>query len=268
MKIVIIHGSPRKGSTYNLTNTAKKTLAEMYNAEFTEFFLPQDAPAFCKGCFTCFYRGEDKCPDAQYIQPIIKAMDEADGFIVTSSMYALQISGGLKAFLDHASYCYVTHRPRFYTKKVLLLCTTAGAGIGNGLKYLRQNFNFWCVNRVYSCGFRVAAAKFTDIKPENRAKFEAKIAEVASKFGADIASGVLHAPSTLQTIMFRAIGGMVSGFEESNLDRQYWQNNGWLKKGVVYYDGVKKPNVFKQALQGLVGLMGKTGAKKEIEAAK
>ncbi|WP_409069976.1 hypothetical protein ACFLKB_12625 [Clostridium sp. FAM 1755] len=47
----------------------------------------------------------------------------------------MQITGLLKNSIDHMSYNF--HRPRFFTKKALVITTTAGAGhkdVANNIK--------------------------------------------------------------------------------------------------------------------------------------
>lgn len=255
MKIVILHGSPRKGITYALTEQAKRVLTEQHNAEFTEFFFHKDSPVFCKGCFNCIYKGEDKCPDAQYIAPIVQAMREADAWIVTTCIYSLQLTAGLKAFLDHTSYKYVTHRPEYFRKKVMLLAVSAGAGTTGTLKYLKKNFTYWLLNRVYTVGIASMAASVSGIPEKRWAKLSAKVEGVAQRFGDDVASGVLHRPKMIQVIMFRAIERMLQGFEETNIDRVFWQQKGYLNKGVSYIPDAGKPNLFQRAVQGIVAAL-------------
>ncbi|WP_347707330.1 NAD(P)H-dependent oxidoreductase [Clostridium sporogenes] len=50
-------------------------------------------------------------------------MEKADALIVTSPVYSLQITGLLKNSIDHMAYNF--HRPRFFTKKALVITTTA-----------------------------------------------------------------------------------------------------------------------------------------------
>lgn len=65
MRICIIHGSPRKGNTFKATEILKKEMQNNGKVKFAEYFLPKDMPHFCCGCFTCFEKGEDRCPHAQ-----------------------------------------------------------------------------------------------------------------------------------------------------------------------------------------------------------
>ncbi len=74
MKITIIHGSPRKGNTYEAANIVKEEMEKHDEIEFKEYFLPNDMPEFCRGCFSCFFKGESFCPHAKYVQPIVSDM--------------------------------------------------------------------------------------------------------------------------------------------------------------------------------------------------
>ena len=77
MKTVIIHGQSHKGSTYHIANQ----LAEKIGGDLTEFFLPRDFDEFCVGCTMCFMESEEKCPHYGKLQPLTRAMAEADVII-------------------------------------------------------------------------------------------------------------------------------------------------------------------------------------------
>ena len=62
-------------------------LADKLGGEVTEFFLPRDFGEFCCGCTNCFMKGEEKCPHYEKLDPITKAVDEADVLILTSPVY-------------------------------------------------------------------------------------------------------------------------------------------------------------------------------------
>ena len=54
MKITVINGTEKHGSTYNL----KEIFLSLFKdkAEITEYYLPKDCPGFCIGCTNCFFR--------------------------------------------------------------------------------------------------------------------------------------------------------------------------------------------------------------------
>ena len=129
MKYLIINGSPRKKTTYNIIKQAESNL----DSEFEEVHLMEEQIPICVGCMNCMMIGEDKCPHSDKIQPIIEKMNECDAIIIASPVYAMNVSSLLKNFMDHTAYLY--HRPCFFTKKALIVVSTAGAGHKKVAKY-------------------------------------------------------------------------------------------------------------------------------------
>ena len=257
MQMVIINGSPRKGITYKAISIVKDELESLGDVNFQEFNLPQDMPCFCSGCFKCFEKGEEFCPDARYVQPIVQALDEADGIIIGTPVYAMQISGGLKALFDHLAYCYINHRPRFYNKKALVISTTVGAGISNCNKYIKQNLSFWGVNRIYTVGKPVLAIKWDEIDKNKRDGFEKSLRLVAGKLFKDISNRKVYPPNFLQTIMFNVSKAIMLNIEDVSADRSYWKNNGWLDGRKQFLGEEIKPGIFNRSAGFITGLIFK-----------
>jgi len=248
MKIVVIHGSPRRGNTYEATQRFMQEMQSQGTAEFREFFLPKDMPEFCRGCFACIEKGEDKCPHAKYVQAIVSAIDEADALILTSPIYVLQLSGGLKALLDHLAYVYLNHRPRFMRKKAVIIATTAGAGLRNCIKYLTENLCFWGVNKIYSIGIQMMSIGWEDMKPERKEKYQARIGRIARLFYTDVASGRLHPPSLIQVVMFNAGQVLARSQADGVPDKEYWRQMGWDVPGSRYFVREAHLSLFKRAI--------------------
>ena len=131
MKITVINGSMRHGITWHCLEIMKQELAEYGEVEVEEFFLPEDMPHFCQGCFSCFMKGEDTCPHAAAVQPLAQAILRADVVALTSPVYAMDVSGQMKALLDHLCYQWLSHRPHplMFNKIGLILTTAAGSGL-------------------------------------------------------------------------------------------------------------------------------------------
>jgi len=49
MKITVINGNMRRGSTWHTMDLIRQELAKYDETEVTEFFLPKDMPHFCIG---------------------------------------------------------------------------------------------------------------------------------------------------------------------------------------------------------------------------
>lgn len=232
MKITIIHGGPRKGNTYKAAETVKSEMLKHGEVEFKEYFLPRDMPEFCKGCCNCFFKGENHCPHAEYVQPIVVDMLDSDGLIFTSPVYVLCESGCIKALLDHLAYMFMPHRPQkeIFSKKALILSTTAGAGTHGSMKPIATSLTFWGVNKIYRCGVTMWALSWEDMEAKRKKHYTKKIVKSANRFYNDVASKKRHHPSPIQWIMFHICRQMNKGTQTSkpSLDSAHWLANGWL----------------------------------------
>lgn len=230
MKICVIHGSPRKGNTYKATKILMSRLEKRGTIEFKEFYLPKDLPNFCCGCYNCFFKGEDKCPHAQFSQPIEQAMKEADGIIITSPVYTLAESGAVKAFLDHFGYMFIPHRPmeEMFSKIGMVISTTAGAGTGKAIKTISRSMKYWGMKRIYDCGLRIFAMSWEDMKTEKQNKFEKRLEKKADKFYSSLVKrNKIHA-GLFSRFMFFVMKKAILKYDDDNTDKKYWLQKGWL----------------------------------------
>jgi multimeric flavodoxin WrbA len=230
MKITVLHGNARKGSTWHLTDLLKQELSKKSELEVTEFTLPRDMPHFCNGCFSCFMNGEHTCPHAASVQPIAKALLDADVIILASSVYAMDATGQMKAMLDHLCYMWMSHRPdpRMFNKIGVTVVTTAGAGLKHTTKTLNSSLKFWGVKRTYAFRGAVSAMRFSDVPEKKLARARKDIEKLASK----IAKAAEH-PEKLSAPLFRSffmkiMTGMMKKNTWNLRDRKHWEDNGWL----------------------------------------
>ena len=231
MKICIIHGSPRKGNTYTATEILKKELKKIYDYEFTEFFLPKDMPNFCCGCYSCIDKSEDKCPHIQYIKPITDAIRDADGIILTSPVYVMAESGAMKALLDHYGYLYMAHRPmeEMFNKIALVVSTTAGAGTRYSIKTIARSLSFWGVKRIYKVGLAIQAKNWSEMSIERQQKFTAALAKKATIFHKALQKRDKLLPRIFKIFFFSIMKKMIADYDDSNIDKIYWKQKGWIK---------------------------------------
>jgi multimeric flavodoxin WrbA len=214
-------------------NAVVEELKKLDNVELTEFFLPKDMPHFCVGCYSCFMRGENACPHADSVQLIAKEITACDLVILTSPIYAFDVSGAMKALLDHLCYMWMSHRPdaRMFHKIGLTVATTAGMGLKHTTKTLTDSLKFWGVKKVFSMKTPVAAMKWDDIKAEKRAQIERRAKKLAQK----IARAVEREPRIrfplFRGFMFRMMAGMQKKNDWNQTDRNHWASQGWLEGG-------------------------------------
>lgn len=222
MKITAIHGQCHKGSTYNIA----KQLCDKLGGEVTEFFLPRDFDCFCKGCTACF-TDETKCPHYEKLEPITKAMDEADVIILTSPVYVMHATGAMKAFLDHYGYRFLVHRPeeKMFTKQAVCISTAAGTGMKSTIKDMADSTFFWGIAKMYKLGVAVMETRWEAVKPEIKQKIEKNTTSLAKK----ISKKVGRIKPDIKTKGFFAVMAMMQKNGFNPADKEYWIAKGWTK---------------------------------------
>lgn len=224
MKTVIIHGQSHRGSTYHIA----RALAEKIGGELTEFFLPRDFGAFCVGCNRCFTESEEKCPHAEALAPLTRAMDAADVIILASPVYVFHATGAMKSFLDHYGYRWMAHRPEesMFRKQGVCLATAAGAGVKSTLKDMSDSLFYWGVARVDSYGLGVAATDWDGVSAKKKAAIDRKLTAMARK----LTSRAGRVTPALQTKAMFGIMRMAQKNGWNPKDVEHWKAQGWLGK--------------------------------------
>ena len=224
MKTVIIHGQNHKGSTYHIAHG----LAEKIGGELMEVFLPRDFSSFCVGCTQCFMKGEERCPHAEELKPITKALDEADVIILASPVYVYHATGAMKALLDHYGYRWMVHRPEalMFRKQGVCISTAAGAGMKSTNKDMADSLFFWGVGKIYKYGIAVAAVNWDSISDKKKKAIDKATDKLARK----IVRNHGTVKPGIKTKFFFEIMRLLqkSGFNER--DVVYWKEYGWLEK--------------------------------------
>jgi Multimeric flavodoxin WrbA len=226
VKIVIIHGQNHKGSTYH----AARMLAEKITAkqEITEFFLPKDLNHFCMGCYQCI-EDEEKCPFYAEKRIITDAMESADLLIFATPNYCMGPSASMKALLDLMFDYWMSHRPRewMFSKKAVIISTTAGAGAGQAIKSVKKSLFNWGIPYIKSYGISVQAMNWAGVKDKKKAKIDRDLTKLAVKLKHTETPRV----GIKTKFVFRMMANMHSaGWDASPTEKQYWKERGWLGK--------------------------------------
>lgn len=232
MKIVIVYGSGRKGSTYNCVQIVKRTMEECGEVSFKEIWLPRDLPEPCTGCFNCINKGEEYCPHNHYVSSIVDCIVEADGIIMASPVYGLDVSGAMKTFIDHLCYMWIPHRPHteMFSKVGLVVSTAAGAGTRRTNKTMKLALDNMGLKRTYTFGSGVAACRWADVKDNKKLSIELDISKKAKKFYKSAQNRQKLTSRLYTKVFFAMLKKMVSGYENENIDKKYWESKGWLDK--------------------------------------
>ena len=228
MNVVMINGSLRKESTYNI---GKLLINKLISEKDTlkEFFLPRDLPKFCCGCNTCFTKSEENCPHYEYTSILTKAMDEADLLVFTTPVYVYHTSGQMKTFLDHYGYRWMVHRPNgvMFKKVAVIISTAAGGGMKSTNKDIKDSLDFWGVGKTYPYGKGVAAISWDGVSNKKKQRINLDIDSLARKVRNRISNP--HPSIKIKSIFYimRMMQKKV-GFNKPDVD--YWEAQGWLGK--------------------------------------
>jgi multimeric flavodoxin WrbA len=227
MKIAIVYGTQRKGSTYHIVRQFVDRL-ETNPDNITEFFLPKDGPNFCLGCFTCF---EDfqKCPDHPKIEPILAAVEEADLLIFASPVYVYHVTGQMKALLDHLAFRWMIHRPSpsMFGKMGLIVSTAAGGGLKSAIKDISHSFWYWGVAKTYRYGKAVAAADWDKVSDKTKTRIAKDVEHLSKKI---LKNAAYVKPCFAVKALFYFMRFFHKKWGAIPSDAAYWKAQGWLDK--------------------------------------
>ncbi len=231
MKITVINGTEKHGITYRL----KEIFLERFRgtAQITEFYLPKDCPAFCMGCTSCIFKGENTCKDAGYVQKIAASLSAADLIVMTSPAYVMHITGAMKALLDHFAYRWMPHRPapEMFAKRAVVITQCLGAGAADAAKDIKHSLSWWGISEI-----QVFAGKLMDsciawekLSEKRRRHFTKKITRLAEKVALEHPPRVSAAVKA-KFLMCRLLQKSLYQNDPEYRDAKYWAEQGWLGK--------------------------------------
>lgn len=178
----------------------------------------------CKGCYTCFK--ECVCPlDKVDDMALVKQkMLEGDFIIWGSLVYALQVTGHMKIFIDRISYWL--HLLPLAGKPGMAISTTMGTGAKETLSYLAKIMNYTGLNVI---GGYNAYTSYSGIFLNNE-ELANKTKKIAKQIGEYISGEKKVETTAYQEAIFKATKDMVVAnkfFQEGKY--AYWEQNGYLE---------------------------------------
>ena len=157
MRILAICGSPRKGNTYSTLRYMQDNFPEL---DIKILKLSEMNFNFCKGCYTCVKKGEDKCPIRDDRDMIVREMEQADGIILASPVYSHMVSTTMKNFFDR--FGYLAHRPQFFEKYAMSVVTCSGYGAEYAIEYMDKMLSVFGFNIVPSLELQFRPGKMPE----------------------------------------------------------------------------------------------------------
>ncbi|MCI9597587.1 MAG: NAD(P)H-dependent oxidoreductase [Firmicutes bacterium] len=257
-KILIINGGPHKGNTWRLTEEVKKILQSFdQTIVFKEAHLSDVDLPFCIGCSNCFRKGHKTCPHNKIVQPIMDLIEESDAVVFSVPCFQGHLPGILKNFTDHMAF--MLHRPRYFTKKALVISTTGGVSASSTTKALAATLSGWGFNKCYQLPIR--ALSWNAYEPTK--KDLKKAHDMTKKFYLDVKSGKIHVPSIGVLIPFNLFQAMCVE-NKGETDYPTEDNYFWPKySGMRYAPGIPMTPT-KKLLGWFIYLIGKKLSKSMV----
>jgi len=233
MKVLAIMGSPRKrGNGFKVIKRIEERL-EAQQVDFEYYYLKDAGLKMCRGCFKCILKGEQRCPIKDGRKELESMILDADGVIVYSPVYGLNVSGLTKVFIDR--FCYAGHHPRFFRQKTLFVATTCGMGLDGAFRALAylEDWGFHVVGRLgVECPHYALGERKT--KKQDRA-----IDQAADDLLAAMSSSRPPTPSFHQIFQYNIMKTLHNVRpdmkEKFPGDYQYWAERGWLEPSTRFF---------------------------------
>ncbi|MFX1558793.1 MAG: flavodoxin family protein [Promethearchaeota archaeon] len=233
LKILTVHGSPHKGQTYKATIEFLKELESKVGIEVKHIFLYQEQLELCRGCGNCIVFGENKCPNKDGLLQIHAMIQNADVLIITTPVYALQVTAMMKNLLERSAY--IMHRPCYFGKWFMSISTQAFSGDKDVANYLANSMRFWGFNIIP--GLRLTAAPGDETKAQKE-KTRKKIKSAVNQFQSIEEKNKFPVPTLKELMMFRFRRSAITSksyMEVFPRDVEYFKEHNWLHSP-YYYD--------------------------------
>ena len=228
MKIVVFHGSPRRGNTYKATSIFMDALSRHSDVQFVECFFPESLPEFCVGCQLCLGHPHEICPHSAYVTPMLNEMLAADALVFTTPHYgACSMSSSMKNLLDHFDFLTMNVFPRseMFEKKAFIL--TTGAGSTAAIKPIKKYLINWGINRVHSIGIRMFINKWEKMPEKKQEKCEKQLKSAADRFY----HGKKKSPYLAAILMYHMSKFILKRYAGKDASPyKYWQEKGYFNK--------------------------------------
>ncbi len=124
MKIAVLNGSPRKGTTAAMVQAFREG-AEAAGHVVEEYQVGKMKIAGCLACEYCHTKGEGTCIQKDDLEKILPAYKEADMIVFASPIYYFTMSAQIEAAIQRV---YCIGKP-LMAKKAALLLTSGSPGV-------------------------------------------------------------------------------------------------------------------------------------------
>jgi multimeric flavodoxin WrbA len=229
MKVTAFIGSARKKHTYNASEQFIQKLQSLGEIDYEIVALSDYNLQTCRGCKSCFDKGEEFCPFKDDRDELINKIMTSDGVIFASPNYSFHVSALMKIFLDRLGFIF--HRPLFFGKTFTSIVAQGIYGGNDIVKY----FNFI----GNGLGFNVVKGScITTLEPmteKGRKKIDEIISKQSRRFYSELLKRERPTPTLLKLMAFRmSRSSMKIMLDDNYKDFRYYREKGWFESEYYY----------------------------------
>jgi multimeric flavodoxin WrbA len=229
-KVTVLVGSPhRGGATYTAARRFLDDLESLGGAHGEIVVLSDYDIGVCRGCKTCFDRGEERCPLKDDRDVLIGKMMDSDGVVFASPNYSWHVPGVMKVFFDRLGYLF--HRPCFHGKTstaIVVQGIAKGRQIRKYLEFVGGGLGFKVVKGSVSRTLEPMTEKAVRRRDE-------ALTKQSRRFHDELLRPPHPSPSLFALMMFRmGRTGVKTGAPKDKRDYAYYRDQGWFESDYYY----------------------------------
>jgi multimeric flavodoxin WrbA len=228
-RVTAFVGTARKKSTYNAVCQFLDNLKSLGNVEYEIVVLNNHRLGICRGCKTCFAKGEEFCPLRDDRDVLIEKMTASDGVIFASPNYSFHVSATMKMFLDRLGFVF--HRPRLFGKTFTSIISQGiygGDKIVEYLDFVGAGLGF---NTVKGC----CITAFDPMTEKEKQRMDRALSDHSRRFYEALMKPAYPAPTLLRLWGFRMGRTIIRlTLDDRNRDYTYYRDNGWFQSDYYY----------------------------------
>jgi multimeric flavodoxin WrbA len=238
-KITAFIGCASKKHTHYAVRRFLGSLQSQGDVESEVVVLSDYNVQTCRGCKTCFNRGEEFCPLKDDRDLLIGKMADSDGVIFATPNYSYQVSGIMKIFLDRLGFVF--HRPRFFGKTFTSIVVQGIYGGNKIVKYL----DFAGMGLGFNVVTGSCVTALDPMSEKEKRKVDAILAGHSRRFHEKLTQPAYPVPSLFKLWAFRyARTRMRLQLDGESRDFRYYNDKGWFASDYFY---PVRLNAFKKA---------------------
>jgi multimeric flavodoxin WrbA len=228
-KVTAFVGSGHKGgATYTAACRFLEDLESFGDVQGEIVVLSDYDIGLCRGCKTCFEKGEERCPLKDDRDVLIEKMMTSDGIVFASPNYSFQVSAIMKLFLDRLGFVF--HRPRFHGKTSTSIVVQ---GIYGGRK-VRKYLDFVGGGLGFNVVKGSVIRTLEPMTEKAKLQMDKNLEKQSRRFHDQLLRPAYPAPSLIGLMVFRmGRTSMKLQLGEDNRDHRYYRDKGWF--GSDYY---------------------------------